>query len=64
MKGDYDRTILQRLATAFQASQKVDRSTTYFVAIGKPAEAKTFGDLADVFVEHALDLFLGNFSIG
>ncbi len=26
----------------------------YFVAIGKPTEANTFGDLADVFVEHAL----------
>ena len=28
--------------------------TTYFVGIGKPVEAKTFGDPAYVFVEHAL----------
>ena len=34
--------------------QPKSRPTTSSVAIGKPAEAKTFGDLADVFVEHAL----------
>ena len=30
------------------------RPTTSSVAIGKPDEVKTFGDLADVFVERAL----------
>ncbi len=52
------RTILQRLITAFQESRK-SRPTTSSVAIGKPAEATAFSDLADVFVEHSL--VSGNF---
>ena len=45
--------MLQRLVIAFQATRKWP--ITYF-AIGNPSGTKTlhFGDLADVFVEHAL----------
>ena len=115
-----DRTILQRLVTAFQAGRKVDLHVlqhelmnipisiancdgslrtgsqailadvitrdvvcpaevkvdqlsscliidgqAVVVAIGKPVGAHTFGDIADVFVEHVdVYLFLGNASKG